>query len=432
MLQDGPAGPAPGADRPVLFMGPEHSPVLAWLRQHENSVVQVDQKIDADFVHSISSGFIVSHGYRYKITPATLQAVAGRAVNLHISYLPWNRGADPNLWSFIEDTPKGVTIHYVDDGIDTGDIVAQRLVHFAGPAETLATTYDRLQSEALALFVDNWRAIKSGACARHPQPAGGSVHKSADKARISALLVNGWNTPVSALAGASNGSGDAKPAPAESSAQSDLVILLAHLMDRDGRLGEESRARADKAAALARQYGCPIACMGWSYRDDTDLCVSEALAAYLESAHGFPRSQLLLDRESRDTVGDAIYSKRKFLHRMPRRRACVVTSAYHVERARRVFEFVYGQDAAITVVGADVNISQEIIAHERNSQDAFSTTFSGVAAGDDEAIFSRLLERHPFYNGAVYPRADRPQAASARAKDRVDRSAANKEQGSGR
>ena len=38
---------------------------------------------------------------------------------MHISYLPFNRGAHPNYWSFKDNSPKGVTIHFIDNGIDT-------------------------------------------------------------------------------------------------------------------------------------------------------------------------------------------------------------------------------------------------------------------------------------------------------------------------
>ncbi len=51
-------------------------------------------------------------------------------INLHISFLPWNRGAHPNFWSFYDDTPKGVTIHLIDEGIDTGAIIYQKEITF--------------------------------------------------------------------------------------------------------------------------------------------------------------------------------------------------------------------------------------------------------------------------------------------------------------
>jgi methionyl-tRNA formyltransferase len=183
----------------ILFLGPDTSPLLHWLRQQEALVIQADQKITSEYVVANGVTFIVSYGYRSKITKEVLESVSGRAVNLHISYLPWNRGADPNFWSFIKDTPKGVTIHYIDEGFDTGDIIVQKPVDFNIEAETLATSYQKLQDEIQALFKDHWYSIKSGKCARQKQPAEGTLHRSRDKERFTDLLTDGWNTSVSVL-----------------------------------------------------------------------------------------------------------------------------------------------------------------------------------------------------------------------------------------
>ena len=63
--------------------------------------------------------FIISYGYRHILKKDLIEMFPRKIANLHISLLPWNRGADPNLWSFLEDTPKGVTIHYIDCSVDT-------------------------------------------------------------------------------------------------------------------------------------------------------------------------------------------------------------------------------------------------------------------------------------------------------------------------
>ena len=47
-----------------------------------------------------------------------------------MSYLPYNRGAHPNFWSFVNNTVKGVTIHEIDQGIDTGKIILQKSIKF--------------------------------------------------------------------------------------------------------------------------------------------------------------------------------------------------------------------------------------------------------------------------------------------------------------
>jgi len=40
--------------------------------------------------------------------------------------LPYNKGSHPNFWSFIENSPKGVSIHEIDEGIDTGKLIASK------------------------------------------------------------------------------------------------------------------------------------------------------------------------------------------------------------------------------------------------------------------------------------------------------------------
>ena len=51
-------------------------------------------------------------------------------LNLHISYLPFNKGTHPNFWSFAENTPSGVTIHKINKKIDSGNIIYQKILDF--------------------------------------------------------------------------------------------------------------------------------------------------------------------------------------------------------------------------------------------------------------------------------------------------------------
>jgi hypothetical protein len=73
---------------------------------------------------------IISFGYRHIISKEIIKSVNCPIINLHISYLPYNRGAHPNFWSFYDKTPSGVTIHLVNEGIDTGPIIYQRHIIF--------------------------------------------------------------------------------------------------------------------------------------------------------------------------------------------------------------------------------------------------------------------------------------------------------------
>jgi methionyl-tRNA formyltransferase len=144
--------------------------------------------------------FLLSYRYRHILSKHVLDLFAGRAVNMHISLLPWNRGSDPNLWSFLENTPKGVTIHCLDEGIDTGPILIQREVPNS-TGDTLRTSYDRLVATIEQLFAENWGLLRAGLIKPVPQPRGGTFHRSRDKERFMHLLTKGWDTPVAGLIG---------------------------------------------------------------------------------------------------------------------------------------------------------------------------------------------------------------------------------------
>jgi len=73
---------------------------------------------------------IISFGYKKIIKKNILDLVKRPIINLHISYLPFNRGAHPNFWSFIENTIKGVTIHEIDKRIDVGKILFRKKINF--------------------------------------------------------------------------------------------------------------------------------------------------------------------------------------------------------------------------------------------------------------------------------------------------------------
>lgn len=183
----------------ILFLGPDASPLLKWLEDSGEDVIHTSDRISADFIVNNQIWFLVSYGYRHILRADVLELLPDRAINLHISYLPWNRGADPNLWSIVEDSPRGVSIHFLDEGIDTGDIIAQKQVDFDFVHDTLATSYEKLQQSLQQLFRENWPAIKGQCCTRFKQTGTGSMHRVKDRASIEHLLTSGWNTPISAL-----------------------------------------------------------------------------------------------------------------------------------------------------------------------------------------------------------------------------------------
>jgi len=81
-------------------------------------------------------------------------------INFHMSYLPFNRGKNPNVWPIVEGTPAGVSMHYIDSGIDSGKILFRREVE-VDITDTAETLYKKQKNTLVELFVENWEFIKT-------------------------------------------------------------------------------------------------------------------------------------------------------------------------------------------------------------------------------------------------------------------------------
>ena len=184
----------------ILLLGPPRAHMVEYLTSLGDEVATAEERIDADSSLLESIEFVISYGYIHILKEGVLERFPHRIINLHISLLPWNRGTDPNLWSFLEDTPKGVSIHYVDRGVDTGDLLSQRKVEF-GEQETLRTSYDKLSSAIEDLFREVWPEIRVGTRRSESQRGEGSHHRAKDKKIVEHLLTEGWDTHVSKLIG---------------------------------------------------------------------------------------------------------------------------------------------------------------------------------------------------------------------------------------
>lgn len=123
---------------------------------------------------------VVGVHFPYLVPPEVLEIPRTGVLNLHPAYLPYNRGWHTPSWAILEGTPVGATLHFMDAGVDTGDIVHQRELAVS-PADTANTLYARLKELELQVFVEAWPGLAGGGFRRLPQPPdGGTAHKRAD------------------------------------------------------------------------------------------------------------------------------------------------------------------------------------------------------------------------------------------------------------
>jgi methionyl-tRNA formyltransferase len=164
-----------------------------------HEVIGREEKITPEYLEKTGIEFIISSGYALIIRPPIPSLYRKRIINLHISFLPYGRGIYPNFWSFFDGTPKGVSIHCIDEDIDTGEILFQQQVLFSAD-DTLKTSHGKLMSALEDLFYLKWPELEKGyAEAVKQKDFGdkGTYHTRIESERFIDLLPRHWDTPVS-------------------------------------------------------------------------------------------------------------------------------------------------------------------------------------------------------------------------------------------
>lgn len=95
------------------------------------------------------------------VSPEVLAVPPGGVAGVHPGLLPWTRGSSPSLHSLARGVPLGATAFRVDAGIDTGPIVARRLLPVAG-GETLAELRAALRGLWVEMTADLVAAAAAG------------------------------------------------------------------------------------------------------------------------------------------------------------------------------------------------------------------------------------------------------------------------------
>ena len=106
---------------------------------------QTEQKF-VDVLREVNVDLVVLAGFMRIVGPVFLAAYPRRIINVHPSLLPKHRGSDAAAQALAAgDKITGCTVHYVDEGVDTGEIIAQREVPVE-PGDTAESLQARIQA----------------------------------------------------------------------------------------------------------------------------------------------------------------------------------------------------------------------------------------------------------------------------------------------
>jgi uncharacterized SAM-binding protein YcdF (DUF218 family) len=202
--------------------------------------------------------------------------------------------------------------------------------------------------------------------------------------------------------------------------KTDAIVVLGRGVRADGTLGLIARARVDRALELFSVGVAPriifagrSALMGL---DSPPVSEADAMAQYA-TARGLKQEARFLEDESRDTIGNAYFTWKRWLEPNDWRSIRVVTTDYHIPRAAWIFRKVLGPryDVAFSAAPSD-QFAASVAFRARDESDiaAFLAGWLGRIADGDTAAIERLITTdHPGY--AANPTMSREQL-----KQRVD------------
>jgi methionyl-tRNA formyltransferase len=161
----------------ILFLGYDRTKtsLIDFLINRGHVVTCASKKI-LDFS---TFDMVISFGYSHIIKEPEILTLKRPIINLHISFLPYNKGAHPNFWSHYENTPSGVSIHEIDMGVDTGPILFQKEMNFKSH-EKLRSSYSKLRIAIESLFIENITSIESMSYKKSYPKSIGTFHKMSD------------------------------------------------------------------------------------------------------------------------------------------------------------------------------------------------------------------------------------------------------------
>ena len=143
-----------------------------------------------ELLSMLKPDYILCVHFPYIIPREILKIPKQGVINLHPAYLPYNRGWHTPIWAIYQNVPYGATLHFMDEGIDTGDIIHRKQMPI-GPGDTAHSIYKKVKKLEFEVFKETWPSLLSGTYSRTPQSSkDGTVHNRKDIELIQYLDIN--------------------------------------------------------------------------------------------------------------------------------------------------------------------------------------------------------------------------------------------------
>lgn len=167
------------------------------LARKQHSVYIHYEPITIDILESNEIDFIISDRAQFLILQDVIDYMEGRIINMHPSFLPWCKGYHPIVAALCSNACLGVTIHCIDKGIDSGDILLQQAIQ-VNDADTLQSLYKQHRLAMTQLLDKNLESILSQTIEPIKQNKFlGSIYYKKQFESLPESLPDSWDTKAS-------------------------------------------------------------------------------------------------------------------------------------------------------------------------------------------------------------------------------------------
>lgn len=129
-----------------------------------------------ELIAPIAPDYLACFYFDYVLDDRFLNLPSVDTINVHPGFLPYNKGFYYYVWSVLDGTPAGVSVHRMNSVADAGDLYAQAQVQVT-PQDTGDTLYRKHEDAAVALFRATLPTILDGSYRGHVQRNPGTRHK---------------------------------------------------------------------------------------------------------------------------------------------------------------------------------------------------------------------------------------------------------------
>ena len=186
--------------------------------------------------------------------------------------------------------------------------------------------------------------------------------------------------------------------------KSNAIIILGGGINRDGTLWQITINRLEKGIELFKKGASENIVVSGKYGFMEDyipiITEAKAMCRYLEKK-AIPKEKIILEEESKDTLGNAFFTKTNILEPRKWQTIIVITSEFHIPRTKYIFKKILGEKYKINFVKASSGFSdhklRELIIKEQKLLNLIKQWLDKIPDGDDKSIEKFLYTKHPAY-----------------------------------